>query len=330
LTKDRDRFHRLTAWQNLLVGMGLVLLLTTGHPIIVLPVLSFFAFDMFYNHRWKDVYNWGLIAFTIAVFYRRFSNIQAATDSYESRRFNEAFVQLEAFWDLFELKIWEILKWYFETQYAFPSILCTLLILVLIVRKKIFSSLVLILSVLALVAMIMVTYSYVNGKIYAMIDGYVGLIGVVLAIPIFYVVLKSKQHLISVLLIAGLLIFNLHRIYGKRKFFQRRQALIETMVQENAKADQRKLVLRMQDFVWDKFWYPWSLPYETVLLTALDDPKDAASIHMIGWNDGEDKWSKVQKVLGGDGRKIDAFPKTYFDLDQNKPVLITQFPADYK
>ncbi|MEL6721549.1 MAG: hypothetical protein AAFP82_22820, partial [Bacteroidota bacterium] len=88
LTKNRDLFHRLTAWQNLLVGIILVLLLTTGHPIIILPVLSFFAFDICYNNRWKDLYNWGLVAFSVGVFYYRFSKIQTDTGSYESNRFN--------------------------------------------------------------------------------------------------------------------------------------------------------------------------------------------------------------------------------------------------
>ncbi|MEM9886550.1 MAG: hypothetical protein AAF849_11715 [Bacteroidota bacterium] len=330
LTKDRDRFYRLTSWQNLLIGMGLVLLLTTGHPIIVLPVLSFFAFDVCYNKRWKDRYNWGLIIFTLGIFYRRFSKIQADTGSYESNRFNNAFAQLEEFWTLFDLKIWEILKWYFETQYAFPIILSSLLILVLLFRKKILSSLVLLLSVAALVAMIMVTYSYVNGKIYAMIDGYIGLIGLVLAIPIFFVVLKSKQYFLSTLLITILLIFNLHRIYGTREFFQKRQVLIEKMVEDNAKVDQRKLVLRMQDFIWDKFWYPWALPYESLLLSSIDAPEKAASIYVPKWNDGEKEWSKFQQKLGGDGKAINKFPKQYFELDRNMPLVITRFPDGYK
>ena len=330
LTKNRDQFHRLTAWQNLLIGILLVLVLTTGHPIIILPVLSFFAFDVCYNRRWKDLYNWGLIAFAVGVFYYRFSSIQGNTGSYESNRFNNAFANLEEFNGLFELRVWEIIQWYFETQYAFPIVICAVCLLILIARKKILSSLVILLSVLALLAMIMVTYSYLNGKIYAMIDGYIGLIGVVLAIPIFYVLLKSKQHLISVVVITLLLAFNLHRIYGTREFFQKRQSYIEEMIEQNVQPNQRKLVLRMQDFIWDQFWYPWAMPYETLLYSSIKHPENAASIYMAEWNEGEEKWEKLKEVLPGDGRKIQNLPKKYFQLDEHKPVLITKFPSSYK
>jgi len=330
LTKNRDQFHRLTAWQNLLIGMLLVLILTTGHPIIILPVLSFFAFDVCYNKRWKDLYNWGLIAFAVGVFYYRFSKIQGDTGSYESNRFNNAFTNLEEFNNLFELKVWEIIQWYFETQYAFPIVICLISVIILIARKHILSSLVLILSTIALLAMIIVTYSYLNGKIYAMIDGYVGLIGIVLAIPIFYVVLKSKHRFVSIFIITALLVFNLHRIYGTREFFQNRQSYLEEMIEKTAQPEQRKVVLRMQDFIWDKLWYPWAMPYETLLHTSIKKPENAATIYMAEWNEGEDKWGKLKQVLPGDGRKIKNLPTKYFKLDENKPVLITEFPSSYK
>ncbi|MEL6944822.1 MAG: hypothetical protein AAFO82_19365, partial [Bacteroidota bacterium] len=162
------------------------------------------------------------------------------------------------------------------------------------------------------------------------IDGYIGLVGLVMAIPIFYVFLKSKHHFLSVLIITTLLIFNLHRIYGTRKFFQKRASYIEGMIELNAQPKQRKLVLKMQDFIWDKFWYPWALPYETLLYSAIEKPENAATIYMAEWNEGRDKWKKLQKVLPGDGRKINKFPLKYFNLDENKPVLITEFPRNYK
>ncbi|MEM8528064.1 MAG: hypothetical protein AAGG68_25705 [Bacteroidota bacterium] len=330
LTKNRDQFYRLTSWQNLLIGMLLVLVLTTGHPIIILPVLSFFAFDICYNKRWKDWYNWGLIGFAVSIFYYRFSKIQGDTGSYESNRFNNAFANLEEFSGLFELRVWEIIQWYFETQYTFPVIICAICIIILIARKKILSSLVILLSVVALLAMILVTYSYLSGRIYAMIDGYIGLIGVVLSMPIFYVILKSKQHFLSVLIITFLLAFNLHRIYGKRDFFQKRQSYIEEIIEKNTQLNQRKLVLRMQDFIWDQFWYPWALPYETLLYSSIKHPENAATIYMAEWNEGEDKWGKLQEVLPGDGRKIKNLPTKYFKLDENKPGLITEFPSNYR
>lgn len=330
LTKNKAQFPKLTNLQNFLIGLFLVFLLTTSHPIIVLPVLSFFAFDLFYNKQWKNVWNWGLIAATIGAFAFKFIGIQNDSDSYESNRINDTFAQLIDYQSLFDLKVWDILQWYFETQYAFPFVVFVISIIILLARKHIMSSIILILSILALIVVIMLTFAYVNGKIYAMIDGYLGLVGVVVAIPILYAILKSKQHVLSFIVVSVLLLYNLHRIYGTRKYFQKREAYIEQKVEQNVLPEQRKLVLRMQDFIWDKYWFYWALPYETLLLTALESPDKAATIYMAEWNETEEKWGEKTDILLGDGRKIEKFPKQYFRLDTNKAVLITQFPQGYK
>ncbi len=332
LTKNNERFSKWKLWQHSLVTLLLILLLTTGHPIIVLPVMSFLAVDLVYHRRWKDLYHWSTIAFTALVFYFRFRSIRSEEGSYESNRLEQILVQLEDWQSLLELNIWTISKWYFETQYALPVVFFLILLIVMIVQRHWWSALVLLLSSLGIVLVVLLSFAYVNGKIYAMIDGYVGLLGIIFAIPILYIVLRSKYRFLSVSIVTFLLVFNLHRIYGTRTFFQKREALLTELVELNAQPDQRKLVLRLQDFIWDKFWYPWTLPYETLLLSSIAAPEQAATIYVAGWNEQEEKWSKFpEKLLGdSDGRQIKKFPKQYFQLDQNRPVLIQRLPKNYR
>lgn len=330
LTKRSGRFSHWKAWHHFLVTGLLILLLTTGHPIIVLPVMSFLAFDLVYSQRWKAIYHWATIGLTSLLFYFRFRNIQSSAGSYEGNRLQEILTQLTEWQTLFELNIWTILKWYFETQYALPVVLFLLLLGVLVYQKHWWSALILLLSSLAIVLVIMLSFAYVNGKIYAMIDGYIGLLGILFSIPLLYVVLHSKHYFLNIALLVFLLLFNLHRIYGTRTFFQQREGYITEMVKQNTQPDQRKLVLRMQDFVWDKFWFPWSLPYETILLTSIESPNQAATIYVAEWNEKEEKWSDYQKKMAGDGRSIQQFPTAYFLVDQNRSILITRFPEHYK
>lgn len=329
LTKNDLHFQHWKAWQQFLVTAALILLLTTGHPIIVLPVISFLVFDLFYHRCWKEVYHWATIGLTTILFYFRFRSIQSSEGSYESNRLQEILTQLTEWQTLFELNIWTILKWYFETQYALPVVLFLLLLGVLVYQKHWWSALILLLSSLGIVLVVMLSFAYVNGKIYAMIDGYIGLLGIIFSIPILYVVLHSKYYFWSISLITFLLIFNLHRIYGVRDFFQQREAYLTEMVEQNAQPNKRKLVLRMQDFLWNKFWFHWSLPYETILLTSLEDPHQAATIYMAEWNEGEKFWQNYQVNMAGDGREIANLPSNYFILDHHQPILITRFPEDY-
>src|SRR5690606_38033451 len=115
----QEKFPRLQNWQDWLVSLIIVLLFFTAHPVIAVPVFTFLAFDVIYNKKWLNGGNWLLIAAAAGVFYIRFTGI--SENSYEGSKLSILENSEEVLSHAQDYKVWHIIKWYFETQYALPA-----------------------------------------------------------------------------------------------------------------------------------------------------------------------------------------------------------------
>lgn len=325
LTKQKDLFPKLQAWQNLLIAMFLVWLGSTSHPIIVVPILAFMGFDLLYHNRWKDGWNWGLIAGILALFAYRFKAMQ--NNSYEANRVGNAWSQWQAIYTPTEFRSWHIIKYFLETQYAIAAVVFLILVGVLLWQRKWLSGLFLLLCTFLMLLLVFVTYSYLTTDSYFMIDGYLGLIGVVWSLPILFVVLRSQRHWLALILSVTLLSFSLHRIYSTHEFFTARLAYLNYILDHNGDTNHRKLAMQVQTFDWSKTWLRWSIPYETLLISSQEDPTQSQTIYVANWDaDMEKIWSTRIKFLP-EGQELNTLPKQYFQLDRNEYVRIIDVPA---
>lgn len=328
LSKNKALFPNLTSLQNLLIASAITLLCTTAHPIIVLPILAFLGFDWFYNKRWFDGWNWGIIAIVLAAFGYRFWAIKG--NSYEGNRLGNAWAQFEALYTPTEFRSWHIIKYFLETEYTIPAAVFLILVGILFWQRKILSGLFLLLCTGLLLVLVFVTYSYLTSDTYFMIDGYLGLIGVVWAIPMLFVVLKSKQHWWGLVLSVGLLSFGLQRTYSKHTFFTERLEYLSYLMEKNGNDTQGKLTMQVQSFDWSKTWLRWSIPYETLLLSSINSPADTRTVYVADWDADMETLLKFSNKLLDEGHLISNLPSQYFQLDTNQYIKITDAPSKTK
>ncbi len=328
LTKDETKFPNLTTRTNTLIAGLLALLLATAHPMIILPVLVFFAFDLLYHNRWKERHNWLVIGFTVAVFGLKFWLIPS--DGYEAGRMTVLADMFGVFENLQDKKVYHIMKLYFEKEFAFPTVIFAGLLGLLLWQKRWWSAAVLLVSFGLLLWLTLVIYSYLGAHIYAMIDGYLGLLGVIIAVPVLYLVLQSKQYWWSLALTVALLGFSLNRIYEKHTFFEKRLDYFSDFMENNAEPDSKKLLIHMRHFNWDHIWYPWAVPYETLLLSSLQGPEHSKVVYYLDYGE-QLAPEKARYFIAGKGDNnqflVKTLPQQYFHLDNNQHREIENVPV---
>lgn len=277
VTKNKEHFKWLPQWANWLVGCLIIFFISKTHPFAYFSTLIVLGFVIVFFRRWKDLPLWGMVLFALGSMFMTYRQI--SQDGYETGRAAPIFNAVEILSEFTELYSWNRVFWYFDTEYALPLAVFLFSLIFMAVKKKWFSSLYLLLCFSALVAVIVVTYSYLDTPIYLMIDGYMAHIGVILALPITFFLLSSKRP-VWVALVCLLLIFSFDRIRNKRKFYQERQAYFMALIEEHTTEDNRKLLAHMRDFNWEKLWMPWPVGIETLMMSTLENPENPATIYI--------------------------------------------------
>lgn len=260
------------------VALLIVVFLLGTHPVIIAPLMVFFAFDIAYHKRWRDVWNWSFIALLLAIYAYTFSQLSA--NEYESTRMGVLGQLGEVLASPQDFHVVKVIKRYFDMDYTMPAILLGIVTLVMFWYRHWLSASVFVLGNLAWLFVNLGTYSYLQGNIFIMIDGYLALFGLIWGVPILLFVLRSNHRLPALLLVGGLLVFSLHRIYLKHTFFTERLALLQETMDHYEAEGIYKVRYQLNQFSWEKLWYPYQVPHETLMLSAIEGPEKAKSLYI--------------------------------------------------
>ena len=272
------KIEKKAIWKHWLVTLLILIPLYVSHPLIIVPLLVVLGFDILYNNRWKDFQNWGIIIFLLGIYALKFYQVQG--DTYEAGRMSllDTSKVISIFTNLNDYKVTEILLWYFDKEYTFPFVVFLVLVLAITIKGKVLSGFYLLGATTCWLCLNILTYSYLKDHMLIMIDGYLAIFGMLWAIPIYFYLLHSKQKLFSFILVGSLIIFSLHRIYDKHKFYNDRLALIQETLDRHVTSESRKLLVPMEKFSWEVMWYPYEIPHESLMLSSLDGPENGATI----------------------------------------------------
>ncbi len=326
LTRPRDVFARIPEWLHWTVAAALVLLIDTGHPLAAVPIGMLWAAEMLYRQDWKNPWRWGFLLFVVGLYGLRFWGIEP--ESYEAGQLSRLENARDVLLNPWKYKVWHTIKWFFDREYAFPAAAFGVALLVLLRKRQGWLAAFLLLATAAMVVLVAVHFSYLRGRIYYMIDGYLGYIGVVWAFAFFYAFLREKPAWWSTLLLTALIAFGTHRIYEKRKFFQHRLALLEQTVKENATPEQRKFLVPPKLFDWNTLWVPGLISLETMMLTALESPDSTATVHVADYDDDLEKMAKSKTYLHASmpNLYVDRLPPQYFRMNKSEYRILDKVP----
>jgi hypothetical protein len=266
--------------RNPWVHWGVAVLLTgfmfISHPIIIIPVLVFLGYDILYNRKWKDWPNWAFILFLVGAYSIKF--LATRSDPYEAGRMDVLGNAKNILLNFREQKIFEILVWYFDTEYAFPFTVFLVVVGITFYQRKYLAALFILAVSLAWFVLNLITYAYLKDKILIMLDGYLALFGLIWATPMFFLLRSQKFKLPAAIVLSALIIFSLHRIYNKHHYFKQRLGYIEQTLDRYVTDEDRKFIVPPNLFDWDRMWYPYEIPHESLMLSALQGPEHAATL----------------------------------------------------
>lgn len=277
LTKPKDKFSNLSAWLDVLIGIGIASLLHTAHPFITITTIICLGFVLIFQKEWKNLRFWIISLYTGVLLL--FSFVFVERNAYEADRADrlaEAWKVLENYNDYY---IAEVISSYFDTQYAFPFIVFLLSLVLLVVSKRFFTALYLSLSFLVLLGIIIVMHAYLSSKILIMLDGYLVHLGVIWALPLAFHWGQQRQGWMT-LTVAFLLIFSLARINDSKVFFQHRLTYLENALSQHTSPEHPKAVAYLDNFNYEKLWIGWAMSCETLLLSSLEGPSASRSIYL--------------------------------------------------
>ncbi|RMG84685.1 MAG: hypothetical protein D6714_07405 [Bacteroidetes bacterium] len=322
LTKDPARFARLPRWADWGVAALLSLLIYTGHPLAIWLIALFVGFDMLYSGRLKDPWYWGWFLATAGLYLRRFLTIPAG--SYEAGQVGRLEEARHVLTHLPDYEVFHIVKWYFETEYALPFLVFLGVTALIFRQKKWLAGAYILAATVAHVVLVLIHNSYIRGRIFFMIDGYLVYLGVIWAMAIFMALLRSKYRVWSFAVVLILTTFSIDRIYKKHQFYTQRLDYITQTIKMHATPTQRKFIVHPRYFNWEVMWVPAIMSLESLILSSIENPKDAAVIYVAKYEDDIPKLAKKKNAILGamPGVSHQGLNKRFFDLPPHEYIVI--------
>jgi hypothetical protein len=320
VTTDKSGIKWYNPWIDRLFKLLFILWLYIIHPIIIIPLAFVLGIDVIYHKRWKDWEHWIFLFLLGLAFVIRFMTV--AKDSYESGKINILASASEVFSHPEDYYVFQIVNKYLIQEYIPALILLGGVLIWMSIKKRFLTVLTLIIGTALITALVIVTYSYLQGDIYIMIDGYLGMLGMIWGFGFYLYLLYSKRHSWQPIVLSLLLLYSLGRIWEKHYVLEYRlEGFSQTF---DMYPDQPKLFAPLALHDWDILWYPYEIPLETLMLSSLKGPEHSKTLFIDydvlgtkGYLDSTDFFISFNNKMP----IADLNPK-FFRLSSEKPYFL--------
>ena len=267
-------------WQNQWISTIIVILFSCWlyiiHPIIIVPLFVMLIYNVLEKNRWFDYWNWAHIGIILFSFYMRFKYVM--DDGYESNKVNLIQDFSKVFGKTEDYYVFQILQDYGAIHFNIALLVFALSIGVIITHQKYLQALYFIAASIGIVILVALSHSYLRSDLYIMIDGYLGMLGMVWGLAITKALSLTAKSSKVLALLGFMLIVCFGQIYTKHEFFAERHRLQKELMRTHIQNGNHKTLVKLDRFNWEKLWYPYEFPHETIMLSALDDQMENASI----------------------------------------------------
>ena len=282
-----------------------------GHPFLFVPAMVLWGAVLILRDKWKDWQHWLvlLIMLLVAVF----KYLAISENAYEANRLGSVAEALKFLTQFQEYYVWEVAQMYLSEEYYLPLLLFIAALAGLIRQNKWFGAIFLGAGWFLAFVLVLVLHTYLKGPYYNLLDGYLGIIGMIWAFAIVWW-LKEVRSRLKWLAVSGLLIFSVVRIVDKSSFFTERRHQLEAQL---AAQKGPKVLKSIYAFPWNKYWNPWAIPFETLLLSAWENPSAAKTVYYGDAAKLLDRLSLPDLFLADRHQyKPSRFPKHLFMLEE--------------
>jgi hypothetical protein len=314
--------HDKSKSSGFLIGGGIIILCLSylGHPLMFYPMITVIGLDYLYRGNWKSGEHISLGGVAIILFVVKYLN--GTSSSHEGPVINNFFTSLSSgeFWHLYSLDIfWR----YVETQWALPLVLVGLMLILLLKDKKFLFVIGLISAAMIWVVFVVHLGAYLEKPYLFMIEGYFLLLAPILFLPLMYLRLHSVWlKNVAAILALVLLIFGCHRIYSVRPFYTARIADVSQKVEQGKQLGHRNMITPAGEHMWDKHWYLWAIPYESLMLSTIHEDGESAVLMVNSYPDKKYLEQPFEVMIGIETDSLKNIQDTYFRFDTSRFVLL--------
>jgi len=306
-------------WPVLLILMGVI---SFSHPIMIVPLVLVFLGHIFYTKKFFQLDFLRILLALLVIFGLRFWVVMDNT--YESGK-------MSLLSNIFNIIIHpdqydsaKIIVKYMLTDYL-PGLMFLAYILFKFHRAQ--RSLYVLCFMLAncgLFVLIGTMESYLRGNIYFLIDGYLGMFALLWGYPIIKYLQQNGSKTVRYVTVA-LLLVSASQIIQKSVFFRNRLDYFKKIVK--AHPEHSKYYVSMDLHDWDEMWYPYFIPQEFMLLTALEG-KDKCKTLYINYNGVDEEEFKEKNTfwLYSGSRPVNELNNRYFELPSEPYKKLNDVP----
>ena len=284
ITADKNQGEEKSKYYWPVIAVILAMMLLT-HPVIVVPLLMLLGYKMIDRSEWKSKHSWSLMVLSAVLFAIK---IFSAT-SYETDKASSLGSAVEVFTNPEKYYVFHIVKRFFEKELHLPTLIFLLSVGFLIRMKKYLSGIYILCCAIVLLAMVIVSHSYLQSDVYIMVDGYMGMLGIVFAVVITQVFLKNNHRLFGVPLVLLLVVYSSDRIISRGDFFTKRLAYYQKTF--DMYPEHSKLFVPMSLHDWEQLYYPYEIPAESLILTCMEGKEHCKTLYMDYGRKGPDLYT---------------------------------------
>lgn len=251
----------------------LMLLCFLTHPTTLFTVAFVVGFYAILNEELKKPWPWALAAFALVFFLLRWTVFSVGT--YESGLYAEAMdfgAMTDGFWQLPGNRFVLDQVWKLNTLYLLPTLLFMFSLIAILLKQRFLLAGFYVLSIVLF--LVVNAFTFQKGDSAMMMEKNYLALGVFIAIGLVYVLKDTdKGRLALVVLVPLVLLFKFRdmSMSGAKTAKPRLEAL-SVVVESGRQAEGQKFVMESAAIP-ERISVHWALPFETLLLSALEDEK---------------------------------------------------------
>ncbi|MCZ4410297.1 hypothetical protein O3Q51_15890 [Cryomorphaceae bacterium 1068] len=260
-----------------------------GHPLAFMGLFIMIFFHAFWHGDYLNKTRLYAMGIATAFFVAKMISVQSS--GYESEKLGDATSNLSKLfsarnhWVYLDLDDWIIAECFW------PLITFIGAILLLVYRKRIIPAAFLILTFVAIKHII--TFVYWEGETPNMLHSYYAYLSIPWSLGIIYAAsfIPKKGFVLGFYLC--LCIQSIWEIREERTFFQDRLAYFDSIF--DVYPENRKQILPEVKLEMEKVHLTWAIPFETMIYTSYSDPRDAKTLFINRWMEGDEHLLKSEE-----------------------------------
>ena len=276
ISADVSSLQRIKKLMWITASCLLVILILFYHPITIFVIVFFLLHEMAFRKNYKSFFLWFVLSFTVLWFFIRLKVI--GVTGYEEGKIPSLQTFFAQFPNLFHLPGTKYFVRFFSAEFKTMIIIYALTLLMTAGRKEWKAFLILLFYPFIFIVIILITDYRGNSPV--MYQSYYTIIGLFVSVSFVSCIYQRWNKQFMEIIIFLLIVINLKGIYDSHYFLTKRVQYLGRLASYGMKFEKRKFLIDAKNFPWEYGIGTWSMPFETLLYSALAHPDSSVTFYV--------------------------------------------------